>query len=303
MSEQLYSTSDLSKILQVGSSTIKRWTAEGKLKCFRTPGGHRKFKASEIEKFLTEHHYEIKQENILRFPAQLREISRTTATVRVPEDISQQFYHCSVKGKKTELVAMILDLYQSKKPLSVIFDNTLIPLLNNLQQNQQQLLTPVEFQIARDTLFSALVRLEGTIAFPIHQHKEVYCITTGDGLHEIELKALELVLLEAGTRVYNLGSALSAFTAEELITQFKPDDVFVVASSVQHNEHFRSEFVQLKEGIEAYGGNMIVASFNAKGDDMLFFQNASTRFVQSYKAVANVIEVEKKINEIFFDQV
>jgi excisionase family DNA binding protein len=59
MSDVLYTTDDLSKMFRVGKSTIKRWTDEGKLKCFRTPGGHRKFKATYIEEFIQTYHFDV----------------------------------------------------------------------------------------------------------------------------------------------------------------------------------------------------------------------------------------------------
>jgi len=59
MDELFLTTDDVSKMLHVGKSTIKRWTDEGKLKCFRTPGGHRKFKATNIEEFIQTYHFDI----------------------------------------------------------------------------------------------------------------------------------------------------------------------------------------------------------------------------------------------------
>lgn len=59
MNEQFLSTDDVSKVLHVGKSTIKRWTDEGKLKCFRTPGGHRKFKATNVEEFIKTYHFDV----------------------------------------------------------------------------------------------------------------------------------------------------------------------------------------------------------------------------------------------------
>lgn len=59
MNERLFTTEDLSKMFQVSKSTIKRWTEEGKLHCFRTPGGHRKFNQSSIQEFIVRYHYEI----------------------------------------------------------------------------------------------------------------------------------------------------------------------------------------------------------------------------------------------------
>lgn len=59
MDELFLTTDDVSKLLHVGKSTIKRWTDEGKLKCFRTPGGHRKFKTANVEEFIQTYHFDV----------------------------------------------------------------------------------------------------------------------------------------------------------------------------------------------------------------------------------------------------
>jgi len=58
MIEELLTTEDLSNLLGVSKSTIKRWTDEGRLHCFRTPGGHRKFKHSNVRDFVDQYHYD-----------------------------------------------------------------------------------------------------------------------------------------------------------------------------------------------------------------------------------------------------
>jgi len=58
MNEELLTTEDLSRLLQVSKSTIKRWTDEGRLRCFRTPGGHRKFRLSNVLEFVIQYHYD-----------------------------------------------------------------------------------------------------------------------------------------------------------------------------------------------------------------------------------------------------
>lgn len=54
-----FSTSELAEILQVDPSTIKRWAETGKLRCFKTPGGHRRFSTSGIREFIAEYHFEV----------------------------------------------------------------------------------------------------------------------------------------------------------------------------------------------------------------------------------------------------
>ena len=59
MHNPLLTTDNVSKILHVGKSTVKRWTEEGKLKCFRTPGGHRKFKVESVQEFIRNYEYDV----------------------------------------------------------------------------------------------------------------------------------------------------------------------------------------------------------------------------------------------------
>jgi hypothetical protein len=48
MRDRFYSTADLSRVCGVSISTIKRWTDAGLLRCVRTPGGHRKYRATDV---------------------------------------------------------------------------------------------------------------------------------------------------------------------------------------------------------------------------------------------------------------
>jgi len=41
-------TAEVAAILQVSPKTVSRWATEGKLPFLRTPGGHRRYPASEI---------------------------------------------------------------------------------------------------------------------------------------------------------------------------------------------------------------------------------------------------------------
>ncbi len=58
--EQLkfYSTADIARMLGVDASTVKRWTDSGKLQCFRTIGGHRRFSLIQVKEFIAEYHLE-----------------------------------------------------------------------------------------------------------------------------------------------------------------------------------------------------------------------------------------------------
>ena len=51
-------------MLGVSEATVKRWSDAGTLRCFRTPGGHRKFRIRDVKSFLADQETEA-----LRAPA------------------------------------------------------------------------------------------------------------------------------------------------------------------------------------------------------------------------------------------
>ncbi len=52
--ENLLTTHQLAKILNVRPETLRRWEREGKLVPLRTPGGHRRYKGSHVKALLGE---------------------------------------------------------------------------------------------------------------------------------------------------------------------------------------------------------------------------------------------------------
>lgn len=54
-----YSTKAVAALLLVDVTTIRRWADAGKLRCFRTPGGHRRFTQSQISDFIQKYQYEL----------------------------------------------------------------------------------------------------------------------------------------------------------------------------------------------------------------------------------------------------
>ena len=50
--EALLTRSEVARILGVSPTTVTRWARAGKISAIKTLGGHRRFKASEIEQLL-----------------------------------------------------------------------------------------------------------------------------------------------------------------------------------------------------------------------------------------------------------
>jgi excisionase family DNA binding protein len=53
-SDALLTPSEVAKLFRVNPKTVTRWARAGKLNAIRTLGGHRRFRASEINRCLEE---------------------------------------------------------------------------------------------------------------------------------------------------------------------------------------------------------------------------------------------------------
>lgn len=53
--EPLLTISEATLMLGVSETALRRWTDEGKIKAFITPGGHRRYSRAELQKFISRH--------------------------------------------------------------------------------------------------------------------------------------------------------------------------------------------------------------------------------------------------------
>ncbi len=60
--DQLYTTHDISRLLQVDPSTVSKWIDRGILLAFRTPGGHRRVRSGDLRTFLIAHQMPVPDE-------------------------------------------------------------------------------------------------------------------------------------------------------------------------------------------------------------------------------------------------
>jgi excisionase family DNA binding protein len=52
-SEELLTPSEVAKLFRVDPKTVTRWAKSGKLSSIRTLGGHRRYRADEVQKLLS----------------------------------------------------------------------------------------------------------------------------------------------------------------------------------------------------------------------------------------------------------
>lgn len=61
-SKQSFSTSEVAKYCHVTADTIRKWAEAGKIRVFKTPGGHRRIRRDELLRFLRDNAIPVHQE-------------------------------------------------------------------------------------------------------------------------------------------------------------------------------------------------------------------------------------------------
>ena len=107
---QYYNSQEAAKILGVNVSTIKRWTDDGKLKCIKTAGGHRKFIMKQLSEFLEKNRKKTSKINL--FPLE-------NETDLIPAETSIQTQDEQAAAEPQDFPQVALSLFRISAPFAM----------------------------------------------------------------------------------------------------------------------------------------------------------------------------------------
>ncbi len=144
------STRQVAQLLGVGEATVKRWADAGEIDCFRTPGGHRKFRLRDVTFFVQKRQFETTGP----LPTQLPPGADTMGEVAV-----SWFEKAALKGDPSLLVAQIAALRLRGPTLAEIFDGVVAPALQRIGTKWEKgQLSVAEEHVASQATADAIAR-------------------------------------------------------------------------------------------------------------------------------------------------
>ena len=167
VSSKLLNSEEAAHVLGVNVSSIKRWTAEGKLECIRTIGGHRKFQMEHLANFVSRNRKKMAKINIF--------------TLEKAEDLEINYYilkgdfdflisyliENAIHARRDEVQNVLTGLYLGQYPLHQIYDRLVTPVLHQIgSQWAERSLSITEEHIAAQIIRDAIIRLQGIIRLP-----------------------------------------------------------------------------------------------------------------------------------------
>jgi excisionase family DNA binding protein len=150
MSGDVLSTRQVATLLGVGEATVKRWADAGAIECFRTPGGHRKFRLRDVTSFVQERHYQATGPLPGGAPPDAAELG--------PRAI-EHFEASALRGDAAALVAHLSLLRLRGADLAAIFDEVVAPALVRVGDSwEHQRISVAEEHVAAQAVIEAIAR-------------------------------------------------------------------------------------------------------------------------------------------------
>src|SRR3989454_10322544 len=150
MNTDVLSTRQVATLLGVGEATVKRWADAGEIDCFRTPGGHRKFRLRDVTAFVQKRQYQTAGP----LPAAVAQ-----GADELGEQAIRHFAEAALRGDAPALVAQLAGLRLRGHSLAELFDEIATPALHRIGDEWAQgKLSVAEEHVAAQAVIDAVAR-------------------------------------------------------------------------------------------------------------------------------------------------
>lgn len=281
MAEILFTTNDAANMLRVDKSTIKRWTDEGKLKCLRTPGGHRKFKSDDLYSFMAEFKYGDDWRQTLPQHVSDDYVIRNIVQNKEYNILHSVCFSDAIKGKKDEVIELFNKVFRAGLSAALMFDHILLPTLKKIEiLLSQNKIVLSEYKLAQNVLTTAVIRMNDFVEKNEKNFKTIVCTSIDSGKNDIELTALNTLLEINGYTILNLGMEMESEALKQFLQRIKPFAVYIYIFNPENLKSSYAEIVKIIQFIKKYGTHCVIGG--SKIDAAIFNQYNNVTVCSSF---------------------
>lgn len=284
--EPYLKTQRVAQALGVSVSTIKRWVDSGMIQAARTVGKHRLIPFSEALRLAREQGFP--EANLVMLSGLASRPGEGEAGVGSPVDVLERLLR---DGRRTEARTFLHAYFKSGAGAVGLADDLVRPVMARIGHGWMAgALDVYQEHEATETVTSALRELvtrlgpgrpDGPLALGAATEGDPYVLPGLLG---------ELVLLELGWRVRNLGINLPLRSLAVATLQHRPKLIFISASYIRDEDQFVKEYRSFHESAAAVGAAVIVGGqalgpalrsrllFAGHGDRMAHLAEFARRF-------------------------
>ena len=266
---------EVASVMGVNVSTIKRWTDSGKLDCYQTIGGHRKFLLSHLKNFLKEKINQKLKVNIIQYLNKgdkelVQRIDRIDYKY-----LRDYLFQLGLQQGVDSIHDVINSLLIKGEPQYRIYDELILNVLNrigDLWSNNK--LSIADEHTMTETIRNVMYRIHSEISKNnVKIPKKVICMTLTNDEHEIPLVMIQSILDEINIPSTNLGPNIPVPEIESKIQVVNPTHLIISSNYVLDTDIFNSEISRL---IQFCHKKDIEILIGGSGNHLLIEENRST---------------------------
>ena len=238
---------EVAMIMGVHVSTVKRWTDAGKLPCYQTPGGHRKFILGHINEFLAKNKKKSKKVNVVELEGindrkLIQNIDHGEYKKLIPVFLEQ-----ALNADGDRLKTTLTGLYMKQYFLHEIYDALVLPvmkLIGDMWANND--ISIAEEHLATNTIRNAVNSLGETLERKDYKDNSyLLCLALSGDEHDLPLIMTKQILEANGIPVINCGRNTPANSIKKLLNKFQPDKIIVSLTYIEDKQLAQKELNQL----------------------------------------------------------
>ncbi|MBI5215090.1 MAG: cobalamin B12-binding domain-containing protein [Ignavibacteriae bacterium] len=256
------STQELSSLLNVTETTIKRWAEDGKIPCTKTLGGHRKFFIHDVLEFAEKNGIPVSGISPPPMTNQQMEQLQLGIFTQNYNKIAEVFLQESLQGDDRGLLELLLYLSKHRIRLATITDEVIRPALVHIGDKWKsgQLEVHQEHR-ASQAILEALVRFAPNVHSKKTNKLSAVCACLEGEHHEIGLHALKFVLESEGWHVHYLGANTPTDTLLSFMKAMKPELICLSFTVVNKKKQFAQDVMNISRYARSYGAKVMVGGF------------------------------------------
>ncbi len=240
-----FTTIEVARLCRVSDATVKRWEDAGLLKSERTSGGHRRFRAEEVNRFQREQGLGLKQshgdESVLK------------ATIRTRDKKSYSdsiFLQSLIDGCEEAAAHVVITKHLEGKPLTEIIDRLVCPAMQEIGDlwHRGEISVPQE-HLATRTAFSIIYKLRYALPIPVMKNGLAICCAMEGDFHELPMLLAQIAIENEGFEVINFGAATPLYSLSDEIIKYSPNFICISAAVINDLERLSRDYKDFKEKI------------------------------------------------------
>lgn len=261
MPESAYSTKQLSSLLGVSVSSIKRWADEGLIPCIRTPGGHRKFREADVKDFAASAGLSLRARGegvAIRIP---EEEAAAHALMAHPDVLSKSFKDHLLGGRDDGALRILTNAYQAGMSLSRLIDEIIGPAFHQIGAEWENGEIPIHEQhLASATASMAVTRfIERMGPATVKEHGGVAVCSCGAGeAHDLCIILVTHLLKTLGWAARSLGADTPYEEISECVRRVHPLICVVSATCPENTLKHVDDIAALAQVCRTKGAKLIL---------------------------------------------